>query len=117
MSEPTGKIIMSADIASALDWPVWKAKYWLRTSGAGRKVGRRWVTSPEKLREFFPEMLEAMLHKLPATDRDDSSSECEECEELRAALLEKDRQIDELCRRMGTNAAAFRRTRTNVGAY
>ncbi len=53
------EIITADEVARALKWTTQRARRWLKRSGAGRKAGTwsraPWITTPERLREAFPE--------------------------------------------------------------
>lgn len=97
----TSGIITVADVASGLGWSQQRTLRWLRRADAARKHGGRWVTSASVLLAKFPEAFEALA---PDLARDDEEHDCDLCDQLRAVLLERDRQIDELARRLGTRA-------------
>ncbi len=46
-------------------WDSQKVRRWLQRSGAVRKVGGRWRTTRDQLRDAFPEMWEAVLRMMP----------------------------------------------------
>lgn len=64
------KIIEAKHVAKALGWPTYKARRWLKRSGAARKIGSRWVTTASNLMAHFPEAFQAAL-----TDLDDSGEQ------------------------------------------
>ncbi len=47
------EIITTDEIAEALKWSTQRTRRWLIKSGAGVKIGDRWVTTPALLREHF----------------------------------------------------------------
>ncbi len=64
----TKKLLTSADIARALSsesdrWTTRRARKWLRRSQAGFQLGPRgpWVTTRQRLRERFPDVLDLVL--------------------------------------------------------
>jgi hypothetical protein len=93
----TPKILSAADVAKVLGWETRRAKRWLRKSGAGRKVGGRYVATPASLLRHFPEAFEAMAG---LTAEAEVEPECASCDELRAALLERNRENQDLRRRL-----------------
>lgn len=58
------EVITAPEIARALGWTTQRARRWLKRSGAGRKSGAYsrapWITTPERLRECFPEAWSAV---------------------------------------------------------
>lgn len=64
----TKKLLTSADIARALNsptdrWTTRRARKWLRRSGSGFQLAPRgpWVTTRQRLRERFPDVLDIVL--------------------------------------------------------
>jgi hypothetical protein len=55
------KLIMAHDVARLMDWPTWKARRWLKATGAGEKRGSRYVTTLAKLLAHFPEVAREVL--------------------------------------------------------
>lgn len=91
------KVLGAADVARILGWQTRRANRWLRKSGAGRKVGGRLVTTPASLLRHLPEAFEAWVEQAGA---DTPEPECHSCDELRAALLTKNREVYDLTRRL-----------------
>lgn len=97
MMPASAKILSAADIAKLLGWETRRAKRWLRKSGAGRKLGRYYVTTPASLLRHFPEAFEAMAEHAAESE---GECGCASCDELRTALLERNRENQDLRRRL-----------------
>lgn len=51
-------------------WDARRVRRWLRRRDAIQRVGGRWVTTRNGLRDAFPEMWTELLMRLPADDDD-----------------------------------------------
>jgi hypothetical protein len=86
----------------------------LRRVEALTRVGNRPYTTPGLLAEHAPALLTALARVLAAgTDVPvrtfGGDDECEGCDQLRARLLERDRQLSELATRLANAEAARKR--------
>jgi hypothetical protein len=63
------RILYAADVAALLGWSTKRARRWLQREAIASKMGSRWVTTPTKLREAFPEIHDELLQEL--TDNND----------------------------------------------
>jgi hypothetical protein len=110
----SSRIISVRDIKEALGdgYSMWQVRRLLRHAGAVRKIGRRWYTSPETLRQAFPEMFEAILERVHVESAPDDAIDAgeleREIEALREALAESNKQVDFLCERLSRSPALFR---------
>lgn len=50
------RMMEAREVAALLDWPIWKARRWLKASGAGVKPGGRYYTTLARLLEHFPDV-------------------------------------------------------------
>lgn len=77
------KLLYAADVARALDsphlgdhpaarWSTRRAREWLQKSGAGFQLSPRgpWVTTRQRLRDRFPDVLDLILTQLSEDDID-----------------------------------------------
>jgi hypothetical protein len=104
------QLLTAADVASLMrnrdgtPWPTWKARRWLRKTGAAELRGGRWVTTLERLIARFPEAFEALVTRdVPEPEE----TTCPHCAEL-------EQQLEDLARRLvkATQENAERRKRT-----
>lgn len=105
------RIIKASSLAEWMDWPVWKARYWLKRSPAAQKVGRLWVTTASMLKSKDPVMYDAVVNKLSVFD---DLAECSECETMRYALAHCHRVIDALAAERGLDANALKRVKSDT---
>jgi hypothetical protein len=90
-------LLTIADLAKHTGWPVWRLRRLLKATGAASMRGGRYVTTHARLLAVLPEAWEAVA----SGQEEPAEASCASCDELRRALLERDRQIDELTRRLG----------------
>jgi hypothetical protein len=95
----TGVVFTTEQVAKALGWSTRRTRRWLRKGNALERVGDRYYTTREACLEGFRGAYEALAAQLPDTGGEEHR--CPHCDVLREALLERDRQLDDLARRLG----------------
>jgi predicted RNase H-like nuclease (RuvC/YqgF family) len=103
-------ILYASDIAAKLGWHVKRAQRLLQAEAYGMKIGGRWATTLAKLREHDLDLYEE-LRELQLEREAETAAGCRQCDDLRVSLMEKDKQIDELARRLGESADFHKRRR------
>lgn len=112
---PDSAIIKAGTLAKMLDVPVWHSKRLLKSSPAAYKRGKLWLTTVGLLQEKDPVLYSAAIRRTHlVAEMDDSDGrgvdELEaENNALRAALHQRDKAIDDLARRLGEDAARWKR--------
>jgi hypothetical protein len=109
------KIITSRKLAEVLDnpsssdprdrWSPQRAARWLQSTGAGVKRGGKWITTPERLIEHFPEAfaelsLASASRDLDGSEEHDGAESCEKCASLAEMVSELENQVIDLANRL-----------------